>query len=51
MNQIFQESLAGVKASEQMYVDEVKAFMDGELPNTLEKEIKILELLEDIECE
>jgi predicted dehydrogenase len=35
--------------SEAMYVAEVKAFLSNALPNTLEKEIEVLKLLEKIE--
>jgi predicted dehydrogenase len=34
---------------ERIYIDETKAFLDGDFPNSLEREIKILKLLQDIE--
>lgn len=34
---------------DQMYVDELKAFIDGVFPNTFDNDIKILKLVEEIE--
>ena len=35
--------------SEQMYIDETKAFLRGVLPNTIEKDMQVLRLLETVE--